>query len=165
MKKAWIAVVAVALMALPATAAAKHHSGEFKNAAKYCKSLRVQMGVDQFKATYKNKGKCVKQRVRELRTARRAALASCKQEVSTRAALRQCVRSKVETETGDDDQAVVNAAKQCATERQPDPAAFDAKYGTNENHRNAFGKCVSQHAAETGDNNGANEGEGPQPQS
>ena len=174
MKKAWIAAVAVALVALPATATAKHHSGDFKNAAKYCKSLRTEMGVDLFKATCKNKGQCVKKRVQELRAARRAALKSCQQELTTKshAALRQCVKSKVATETGDDDEAVVNAAKTCAAERQPDPAAFAVKYGTNENHRNAFGKCVSQHAAESGDDNGnhngekngANDGQGPQPE-
>ena len=38
------------------------------------------------------------------------------------------------------------AAKACATERKADPDAFDAKYGTNANKRNAFGKCVSAKA-------------------
>jgi hypothetical protein len=38
------------------------------------------------------------------------------------------------------------AAKDCATERKADPAAFREKYGTNKNKRNAFGKCVSQAA-------------------
>ena len=46
----------------------------------------------------------------------------------------------------------VNAAKGCKTERKADPAAFRAKYGTSKNKRNAFGKCVSQHArADQGD--------------
>ena len=40
--------------------------------------------------------------------------------------------------------AIENAAKQCKAERKADPAAFAAKYGTNENKRNAFGKCVSK---------------------
>ena len=34
----------------------------------------------------------------------------------------------------------------CKAERKADPAAFAAKYGTNKNKRNAFGKCVSKHA-------------------
>ena len=67
---------------------------------------------------------------------------------------------------------MTRAAKACAAERALDPAAFADRYGTNENKRNAFGKCVSQHAAQTGDDNGngdngkhgANEGQGPQPQ-
>jgi hypothetical protein len=132
MKKTWIVAALVALMALPAAATAKHHSTDVKNASKYCKAQRALLGTDEFKAQYKNKGKCVKQRVRELRAAR----------------------------------------NECRTEREADPAAFEQNYGTNENHRNAFGKCVSQHAAQTGDDNGnqngekhgANEGEGPQPQ-
>jgi hypothetical protein len=43
----------------------------------------------------------------------------------------------------------VNAATECRTERGSTPAtreAFKAKYGTNKNKRNAFGKCVSQRA-------------------
>jgi hypothetical protein len=164
MKKAWIVLAALAVMALPAAAAAKQHSGDPTNAAKYCKSLRVQLGVDQFKAAYRNKGKCVSKRVHELRAARKAAVQACQQELGTgqanvrrhgnsdQVALRQCVSQKLQAETGDDAQGVVNAAKQCAAERDADPAAFEQKYGTNDNHRNAFGKCVSQHANDgTGD--------------
>jgi hypothetical protein len=42
-----------------------------------------------------------------------------------------------------------NAAKECRTERGSTPAtreAFVAKYGTNRNKKNAFGKCVSTRA-------------------
>jgi hypothetical protein len=42
-----------------------------------------------------------------------------------------------------------NAAKECRVERGSTPAtreAFAAKYGTNANKKNAFGKCVSQRA-------------------
>src|SRR3954467_15150645 len=39
-----------------------------------------------------------------------------------------------------------NAAQECRAERDELGAdAFRDKYGTNHNHRNAFGKCVSQH--------------------
>ena len=44
-----------------------------------------------------------------------------------------------------------NAAKECRAERGTDPAtreAFRLKYGTNENKKNAFGKCVSQRTRE-----------------
>ena len=41
-----------------------------------------------------------------------------------------------------------SAAKECATERSADEAAFAEKYGTNANNRNAFGKCVSKYAKE-----------------
>jgi hypothetical protein len=37
-----------------------------------------------------------------------------------------------------------NAARECAAEREKGGEdAFDSKYGTNRNARNAFGKCVS----------------------
>jgi hypothetical protein len=38
-----------------------------------------------------------------------------------------------------------NAAKECKAERDADPVKF-AEYGTNENGRNAYGKCVSSKA-------------------
>ena len=44
-----------------------------------------------------------------------------------------------------------NAAQECRAERGDSTAtreAFAARYGTNANRRNAFGKCVSQQARE-----------------
>src|SRR5215211_1882060 len=38
-----------------------------------------------------------------------------------------------------------NAAQECKAEREADPVKF-AEYGTNENGKNAFGKCVSSKA-------------------
>ena len=163
MKKAWIALAAIALLALPAAAAAKRGHGDVKNGARYCKSLRTDMGADPFREAYGGAqnafGKCVKQRVHDLRDARQSARQACKDELGTgtssvrrhgkpanRAAFRQCVRDKVQAETGDDAEGVTNAAKACAAEREADPGAFADKYGTNPNKRNAFGKCVSQHA-------------------
>ena len=43
-----------------------------------------------------------------------------------------------------------NAAKECKAERGTTSAtreAFRVRYGTNENGRNAFGKCVSKRSA------------------
>ena len=48
-------------------------------------------------------------------------------------------KSSVQAQGADAD-----AAKQCKAERQRDGLqAFENRYGTNENKRNAFGKCVS----------------------
>ena len=162
MKKTLIALVAVALLAVPASAAAQHRGPLAKNAAKYCKSLRDQMGADLFRQSNGGGkdafGKCVSKRVHELRAARRAAIRSCKQELQTqshkngnRRSFRSCVRQETRATTSDDDEAVLNAAKTCAAERDQDPAAFTDRYGTNVNKRNAFGKCVSQHADDQGD--------------
>jgi hypothetical protein len=95
------------------------------NAAKQCKAERGELGEAAFAAKYgsgkkgKNAlGKCVSQ------------IAKAKKDAADQAESRVIAKR-------------VSAAKTCATERKADPAAFKAKYGTNRNKRNAFGKCVS----------------------
>ena len=70
-----------------------------------------------------------------------------------RNAFGKCVSGKAKAETtAEVKQDVANdvsAAKACRTERgttTQSKAAFATKYGTNANHRNAFGRCVSQTA-------------------
>jgi hypothetical protein len=96
------------------------------NAAKQCKAERAQLGEAAFTAKYgSNKkgknafGKCVS---RKAHTAKQQADEADARAIAKRKA----------------------AAKSCATERSQDRAAFQAKYGTNSNKRNAFGKCVSR---------------------
>jgi len=57
------------------------------------------------------------------------------------------------TAQGDKQEAnTTNAAKTCKAERALGADAFTAKYGTNKNKSNAFGKCVSKLAsAKTGE--------------
>jgi hypothetical protein len=149
MKKALIGLTALALfLAAPVTADAKSGKGhDVKNAARYCRALRDQLGVELFRQTYGGShafGKCVSQRVHELRAARREARRACRSEHGR--AFGKCVRAKLRAATANDDDDVVNAAKQCAAEREDDPEGFADRYGTNQNKRNAFGKCVSSHA-------------------
>ena len=95
-----------------------------KNAAKLCKAERESLGAEAFADKYgtnANKrnafGKCVSQHAKQHGT------------------------------VDEHNQAKVNAAKLCKAERLSLGAeAFADKYGTNANKRNAFGKCVSQHA-------------------
>jgi hypothetical protein len=54
-----------------------------------------------------------------------------------------CVSGKAKAAAAQQVQATDNAMKACWNERKADPAAFKAKYGTNANKSNAFGKCVS----------------------
>jgi hypothetical protein len=54
-----------------------------------------------------------------------------------------CVSQTAKAAAKGQQAATTNAAKACWAERKPDPAAFKAKYGTNANKSNAFGKCVS----------------------
>jgi hypothetical protein len=95
-----------------------------KNAAKACKAERASIGVDAFKAKYgtnANKanafGKCVSGKAKK-------------------------AEGEAETEA---DEASDSAAKKCKAERASlGESAFKAKYGTNANKANAFGKCVSK---------------------
>jgi hypothetical protein len=153
MKKAWIALAAVALLALPAAAGARDHKGGgvVKNAARYCKSLYVQMGPDAFRQAYGGGhnafGKCVSNRVHALRAARRAALATCKHELD----VKKCVKDKVQNLTGDDKQGVVAAIKACQAERAQDPAAFAQKYDPSGDGHEALGHCVRANLPQSGD--------------
>jgi hypothetical protein len=57
---------------------------------------------------------------------------------STSKAMKSCVAKTVQAAETDK-----NAADACRAERDADEAAFAAKYGTNDNDKNAHGKCVS----------------------
>ena len=124
-----LALVLAALAAVPAIALAGDHDGKLKsNAAKECKAER---GTDDAAreafakkygtegSNYKNAfGKCVSQHVKAERAERKAAKSA--------------------------------AARDCRQERDElGVDAFREKYGTEHSkRRNAFGKCVSQHAKE-----------------
>jgi hypothetical protein len=101
-------------------------------------------------------------------TDKRAAIAQCKEERGKSRATREafkakyhsfsrCVRQNAAKEEAQREAAQANAAKDCKAERAADPAAFQAKYGTNHNKKNAFGKCVSQKSHED-DGDGENGG-------
>jgi hypothetical protein len=92
-------------------------------------------------------------------TDKRAAIAQCKAERGKTKATREafkakhhsfsrCVGQNAAEEEGENEAAHKNAAMECKAERKADPAAFEAKYGTNQNGRNAHGKCVSMKAKE-----------------
>jgi len=59
----------------------------------------------------------------------------------------KCVSSRARDEHAERHAAKRSARRDCSEERQDDPAAFRTKYGTaRTNYKNAWGKCVSQHA-------------------
>jgi hypothetical protein len=168
MKKAWIALAAVALLALPATAGArdKKRNEALRAAVSYCKSLHEQMGAAAFSESYGGRDalrRCVKERVQKLRAAHKSAVRSCKAQLKVkshklrrhgkhegRARFRKCVRERSRAETSNDDEGVLDAVKQCTAERDEDPAAFEDDYGTDEGG-SAFGECVSEHADDNDD--------------
>jgi hypothetical protein len=121
MTRMFLAVAALTVLALPATALAGPTGQDRANAARECAAERGATDAthEAFRVRYGNFGHCVSLRARD--------------------------------EQAERQQAVRNAAQQCRTERGATPdeqAAFRAKYGTNENKSNAFGRCVSQHARE-----------------
>lgn len=145
-----------------------------ENAARACKALRASMGEELFKTAYgtvqSNRrnamGRCVSQQARSEHQNRVSTRSACAAEQSDpdfaashdgksfaefygtgprgANAFGRCVSSKAKAARIEARQNTMNAARQCKAERALDPAAFRAKYGKNENDRNAFGKCVSQ---------------------
>lgn len=168
MKRIWVFAVVIAALALPANALA-HESQDHQNAAKLCKALRAELGVEPFNQAYgtnENKhnahGKCVSRYRHLLRRLFHQAVAECKAERqatqssrpvegehspkgSDRREFRQCVREKLLALIAELKAKFETAAAECKTEREADPGAFIAKYGKGKHKRNAFGKCVVQH--------------------
>jgi len=122
-------LIAVAVLALAAPAAhavppagkgkpdTSSSSSSTPSTAALCKAQRNSMGMTAFRALYAPTG------------TPKAAMDACLAKVSTQV-----------TET------FKNAAKECKAERAKDADAFAAKWGTNANKKNAFGKCVSSKA-------------------
>ena len=170
MRIKWMILISVAVLAMPASASATVSPTDYKNAAKFCKALRADMGTEAFKQAYgtnKNKrnayGKCVSKHARTVDAIHSDAVKACKAEREAnpaafaekygtnkngKNALGKCVSKQSDDATQAKQDAIVNAAKTCKAERTADPAAFREKYGTNKNKRNAFGKCVSKTAKE-----------------
>ena len=125
-KKIAIACGLAAALALPAGASAQPTQTDRENAAKECKTERGTTAASReaFRVKYgTNK--------------------------NGRNAFGKCVSRTSREEEQQREDARENAAEQCKAERgttAESRAAFRAKYGTNANGRNAFGKCVSQKA-------------------
>jgi hypothetical protein len=154
-----LAIPAFALAGSPPSAA------DAAAAVKQCSSERTAMGATAFKLLYgtnTNKsnafGKCVSKLAGKNAQDRSNAASQCSAERAADPAAfaakygtgpkkanayGKCVSSKAKAAAAAQQDATENAAKACWTERKADPAAFKAKYGTNSNKSNAFGKCVS----------------------
>jgi hypothetical protein len=174
MKSILIVVGVVAALAAPAAAPAKPSNADKRAAIAQCKEERGKARAtrEAFKAKYHSFSRCVRLKAAEEKAEREAAQANaakeCKAERAAdptafqqkygtnhngRNAFGKCVSQKAKQHKAEADaqdkqeaQDFKNAAKECAAEREKvGEAAFDSKYGTNPNKRNAFGKCVSSH--------------------
>ncbi len=132
---------------------------------------------EAFKAEWGNFGKCVSATAREAKAERkkahRHAVRDCREErgdtedsiaafrdkygtnANKKNAFGKCVSQTAKAQRQEQDQEdaaeaedAKNAAQECDAERSADRKAFEDKYGTNHNKKNAFGKCVSQKAHE-----------------
>jgi hypothetical protein len=151
----------VGLLVLPATASAGATAGDRARAVKDCRALKESMGRATFRATFGRAAmaRCVRRMTAEEAQNRAWAVAECRAERQAdpeafketygtgpngRNAFGKCVSRKRRAESREDVAEIKNAAKACKAEREEwGVGAFREEYGTNENRRNAFGKCVS----------------------
>jgi len=178
-KRILIILGALAVLALPATAAAsKPTKADKREAQKECRAERGTTDAtrEAFDAKYRNFGACVSAKAHEAKAERKAAVKNavheCREErgdteesvaafrekygtnANKKNAFGKCVSGKAKAKQAEEDaedaaeaEARVNAAQECDAERGETAEtrkAFEEKYGTNKNKRNAFGKCVSQ---------------------
>jgi hypothetical protein len=172
------ATLAALLAPLSAVASATTSKADKREARQECRALRGDSKAtrEAFKAEFHSFGACVKEKAGEAKAerkkAKRNAARDCRDErsadpVAFDAKYRnfgKCVSEKAKAKREEQDEedaaeaeAHTNAAKECDTERSADRKAFEEKYGTNHNKKNAFGKCVSQkvHEAAEGEDGGS----------
>jgi hypothetical protein len=180
MKRVLLVAIALVASAAPAgTAVAKTSKADKQEAKKECRAERGTTAAtrEAFKAKWGGFGHCLHQTAREAKAERKAAKSSavkdCRDERKAdeqafqdkygtnhnkKNAFGKCVSQKAKAKEKKQDKKDAaeaetdkNAAQECDTERSADEKAFDDKYGTNHNKKNAFGKCVSQKVHEDGE--------------
>ena len=173
-----------AVLVLPAGALAKPNNAEKRAARAECKDERGKTRAtrEAFRAKYHGFSRCARRNAAEEeaenQVARTNAARECRADRSEdpaafqetygtkrngKNAFGKCVsgkakQKKAEMDAEDEEEAdeFKNAAKECAAERRDmGRDAFAEKYGTNDNKRNAFGKCVSGKTADGGSDSGA----------
>jgi hypothetical protein len=165
-------VCLVAALAIPAFAVAGTPTPADRAAAvKQCSTERTAMGATPFKLLYGTNanrsnafGKCVSKLAQQNATNRANAISQCRTERAADAAafaakygtgknhanaFGNCVSQTAKAAAKKQQQARVRASQSCWDERKADLAAFKAKYGTNANKSNAFGRCVSSKVKHT----------------
>jgi hypothetical protein len=166
MKKITLVAGLALILVVPAASVAKPTPDRAdKRAAKSeCNMFRGHSAItrEAFLTKYDSFKACVKSRARdeakEEQSAHTNAAKECKAEGLHGRDYGKCVsqraRAKEKAADAEDQQQATefkNAAKECDAERgdtDESRAAFNEKYGTNRNKKNAFGKCVSQKARE-----------------
>jgi hypothetical protein len=158
-------VAALLALAVPAAALAVDEAPSPVDLAKAaCKSEKAQVGANTFRLTYPASSAsaamnaCVAKRDGPAATDLKNAAKACKAERAAdpaaftkkyatnkngKNAYGKCVSTKARHATGQETQALVNAAKTCKKLKAEQTATFEADYGTK---KNAFAKCVAETA-------------------
>ena len=147
-------VLSALALAGPASAANENSNGHARDlAAKQC-AAEKKADKAAFKALYGDHAMrtCIKGTTPEVVEELKNAAKECKAEraddaegfEATYGNLGKCVSAKVRADRHEEVEEFDNAAKECKAEREADRDAFRETYGSNENGRNALGKCVSQ---------------------
>ena len=180
---AFFVLAVPAALAVPPSGQDDHGSSATSNntapsASQLCKEQRRTIGMAAFRLLYAPAGSpkaamdaCLAKQQHVASTDAKNAAKACKAERGTtpesiaafndkygtnpnkRNAFGKCVSMKAHEMADEHQEATLNAAKKCKAERGTTPesiAAFNNKYGTNANKKNAFGKCVSKLAKAQG---------------
>jgi hypothetical protein len=163
-----IVTFAVVILAAPAAFANQTASGLTKtNAARDCAALKAKMDATAFRAAYATLGACVSSFAAVEQQNSTSADQSCRTEMGDVTfslshngetfdefygtgkkqanAFGNCVSLKAKNSSTAAQQAIQNPARACRAARTAMGAGpFALFYGTNANHSNAFGKCVSK---------------------
>ncbi len=168
MKRTLIVTFAVAILATPAAFANQTAAGLTKaNAARDCAALKAKMGATAFASAYATLGACVSSFTAVEQQNSASAEQLCRTEMGDATfslshngktfdqfygtgkkqtnAFGNCVSLKAKNSSTAAQQAIQNPSRTCRAARTAmGAAAFGFLYGTNANHSNAFGKCVSK---------------------
>lgn len=150
MRPGLIVALLAALVAATTASASAINGTDRANASRACSALRASSAAafgNQF-ATF---GACTSAWAQKAHAARMAALTACRAKHLTGAALATCVKASTGKKLAAQTTTYANAAKACQAELASlGDTAFAKRYGTNDNLRNAFGKCVSKQVSNTG---------------
>src|SRR5438034_8896283 len=168
MRRTLIVTFAVVILAAPAAFANQSAAGLTKaNAARDCAALKAKMGGLAFASAYATFGACVSSFTAVEQQNSASADQSCRTEMADATfslshngktfdqfygtgkkqsnAFGNCVSLKAKNSSTAAQQAIQNPARTCRAARTAMRAGpFALLYGTNANHSNAFGKCVSK---------------------
>lgn len=145
-----IAALLAALVAATTASASAINSTDRANAARACTALRVS-DAKAFANQYATFGACTSAWAQRAHADRMAATTACRAKHLTGKALATCIKAATGKKLGAQTTTYKNAAKACQAQLESlGETAFDQKYGSNGNLRNAFGKCVSRQVSNAG---------------